>query len=61
LEKTALEELFERTVEDVRERRKGKKGVALRGEEFSDYEKKQIMEDFLSREEVKRKIYEIIF
>lgn len=33
----------------------------LKGEEFSDYEKKMIMEDFLSREEVKKKIYEIIF
>ncbi len=34
---------------------------SLKGEEFSDYEKRQIMQDFLSKEEVKRKIYQIIF
>lgn len=61
IEKTALEELFETTVEEVRSKRKGKKGLSTRGEEFSEHEKKQIMEEFLSREEVKRKIYEIIF
>lgn len=34
---------------------------SLNGQQFSDYEKKMIMESFLSREEVKKKIYEIIF
>ena len=62
LEKSALEELFEGVVEAVKERRKGKKVMpVLRGEEFSDLEKRTIMEEFLSKEEVKRKIYEIIF
>lgn len=62
LEKTPLELLFETTVEEVKDKRKAKKGMpALRGEEFSDFEKKAIMEEFLSKEEVKRKIYEIIF
>lgn len=54
--------MFEETVEGIREKRKGKRGMpSLRGEEFSDYEKKLIMEEFLSKEAVKRKIYEIIF
>lgn len=44
IEKTALEELFETTVEEVRSKRKGKKGLSTRGEEFSEHEKKQIME-----------------
>ena len=40
-----LEELFEGVVESVKERRKGKKVMpALRGEEFSDLEKRTIME-----------------
>lgn len=33
----------------------------LKGEEFTEYEKRAIMEIFLSNEEVKKKIYEIIF
>lgn len=44
IEKTALEELFETTVEEVRSKRKGRKGVSTRGEEFSEHEKRQIME-----------------
>jgi len=32
LEKTPLEELFEATVADVRDRRKGKKAINLKGE-----------------------------
>ncbi len=34
---------------------------SAKGEEFSEHEKKLIMEEFLSKEEVKRKIYEIVF
>ena len=58
LEKSAIEKLFEQSVEEVKNRRKSKRTMPnLKGEQFTEYEKRAIMEIFLSKEDVKKKIY----
>ena len=54
--------MFEEAVEKIRDKKKSKKAMpSIKGEEFTDYEKRMIMEEFLGNENVKKKIYEIIF
>lgn len=58
LRKSALERVFEECVEEVKGRRKSKRTMPiLKGEEFTEYEKRAIMEIFLGNEEVKKKLY----
>lgn len=60
--KSPLERIFEECVEEVKGRRKSKRTMPiLKGEQFTEYEKRAIMEIFLGNEEVKKKLYEIIF